>query len=225
MERESFVLFTSIREVISVLTLEQKGMLFQAILDYESDIEPVITDEIAKVAFIPIKQSLDRNNEAWAKEREARSQAGKKGMQSRWHNKVITDDNKDNSVINANNKNNSVISVNNKNNKLYQAITKITDNVNVNVPVNENVNVNEKRVGDKSPRFTPPTLEEIEAYCRERNNNVEPVRFFNFYESKGWMVGKNKMKDWKAAVRTWEKREDPKPKGVDDDFFMRRMGL
>ena len=52
--------------------------------------------------------------------------------------------------------------------------------------------------------FVPPTVEEVEAYCYERNNNVNAQGFVDFYESKGWMVGKNKMKDWKAAVRTWE---------------------
>ena len=56
-------------------------------------------------------------------------------------------------------------------------------------------------------RFTPPTLEEVTAYCKERNNNIIPERFIDFYSSKGWMVGKNKMKDWKAAVRGWEDRE------------------
>ena len=54
--------------------------------------------------------------------------------------------------------------------------------------------------------FIPPTLEEVAAYCRERGNNVDPQEFIDFYESKGWMIGKNKMKDWKAAVRTWERR-------------------
>jgi hypothetical protein len=44
-------------------------------------------------------------------------------------------------------------------------------------------------------------------YCLTRNNQVDPQTFIDFYESKGWMIGKNKMKDWKAAVRTWEKRE------------------
>ena len=57
----------------------------------------------------------------------------------------------------------------------------------------------------KSTRFVPPTLEQVQEYCRERNNNVDAERFIDFYESKGWMVGKNKMKDWKACVRTWEK--------------------
>lgn len=55
-------------------------------------------------------------------------------------------------------------------------------------------------------KFVPPTLEEVTAYSNERHNNLffNPTQFINFYESKGWFVGKNKMKDWKAAVRTWE---------------------
>ena len=54
-------------------------------------------------------------------------------------------------------------------------------------------------------RFQKPTLEEVTEYCRTRNNSIDPEEFFAFYESKGWMVGKNPMKDWKAAVITWEK--------------------
>ena len=65
-------------------------------------------------------------------------------------------------------------------------------------------------MGEKSERptvkkFTPPSLQEVIEYCNERKNGVDPERWFNFYQAKGWMVGKNKMKDWKAAVRTWEK--------------------
>lgn len=77
------------------------------------------------------------------------------------------------------------------------------------------INVNKVKEGKDnsgtSPqRFIPPTIEEIKQYCKERNNDVDTVKFFNFYTSKGWMVGKNKMKDWKAAIITWEK---PKEKG------------
>lgn len=54
-------------------------------------------------------------------------------------------------------------------------------------------------------RFKPPSLDEVKAYCLERKNSVDPQAFVDFYEAKGWMIGKNKMKDWKAAVRTWEK--------------------
>lgn len=53
--------------------------------------------------------------------------------------------------------------------------------------------------------FKKPTLEEVKEYCIERNNNINPQKFIDFYESKGWMIGKNKMKDWKACIRTWEK--------------------
>jgi hypothetical protein len=61
-----------------------------------------------------------------------------------------------------------------------------------------------------SQKFEKPTLPEVKAYCKERQNSIDPERFFNFYESKGWMVGRNKMKDWKAAVRGWELTEAKK---------------
>lgn len=55
-------------------------------------------------------------------------------------------------------------------------------------------------------RFTPPTAEEVREYCLERGNGISGEEFVDFYESKGWMVGSSKMKDWKAAVRTWESK-------------------
>ena len=63
-----------------------------------------------------------------------------------------------------------------------------------------------------------PLVDDIRHYCRERKNSVDPVKFFNFYESKGWMVGSNKMKDWKAAVRTWEAKDNKKKIDVKDAF-------
>ena len=65
---------------------------------------------------------------------------------------------------------------------------------------------------EKRKRFNPPSLEDVKAYCIERKNNVDPNKFIDYYESNGWMVGKNKMKDWKAAVRTWEKNSYGSPK-------------
>ncbi len=56
-------------------------------------------------------------------------------------------------------------------------------------------------------RFTPPTVEEVRAYCNERKNHVSPEAFVAFYESKGWMIGKNKMTNWRRAVITWEQRD------------------
>lgn len=56
-------------------------------------------------------------------------------------------------------------------------------------------------------RFQKPSLEDVEAYCAERSNGIEASRFLDFYEANGWMVGKSRMKDWRAAVRNWERRE------------------
>lgn len=66
---------------------------------------------------------------------------------------------------------------------------------------------NEKNEKKYNSAFAPPTLEEVTEYCQERKNNVNPQKFIDFYESKGWMIGKNKMKDWKASVRTWENKD------------------
>lgn len=65
-------------------------------------------------------------------------------------------------------------------------------------------------------RFTKPTMDDIKSYCSERNNYVDPERFFNYYESNGWKVGRNPMKDWKAAVRTWERTTKYDPHEVPD---------
>lgn len=55
-------------------------------------------------------------------------------------------------------------------------------------------------------RFIPPSIEQVQAYCLERNNGIDPAAFVDFYATRGWMVGRNRMKDWRAAVRTWEHR-------------------
>lgn len=72
------------------------------------------------------------------------------------------------------------------------------------------LDIREKEKIDKKEKLTlfhPPSIEEVASYCKERGNRVDPQQFIDFYTTKGWMVGKNKMKDWKACVRTWERRE------------------
>jgi predicted phage replisome organizer len=65
----------------------------------------------------------------------------------------------------------------------------------------------EKETKATRKRFSPPSLDDVSAYCKERGNTVDAETFIDFYSGKGWMVGKNKMKDWKACIRTWEKRD------------------
>ena len=90
------------------------------------------------------------------------------------------------------------------------------DSVSVNVSVNDSVNVSDSvNVAEAKPaepalarkRFVKPELEEIREFCFEKNINIDVDRFFNYYESKGWKVGVSPMKDWKAAVRNWEKND------------------
>lgn len=64
--------------------------------------------------------------------------------------------------------------------------------------------IEEVKTAKKNARFKKPTLDELEHYCIERQNKVDIQKFYNFYESNGWKVGKNPMKDWRASVRTWE---------------------
>ena len=68
----------------------------------------------------------------------------------------------------------------------------------------------EEPIRKKDGNFISPSLEELTSYCLERKNGINPQGFIDFYSSKGWMIGKNKMRDWKAAVRTWESRTPPK---------------
>ena len=66
-------------------------------------------------------------------------------------------------------------------------------------------------IADTKKKFTPPTVEEVTAYCTEQGFNIDPNTFIDFYESKNWMVGANKMKDWKAACRNWNRRAKDNP--------------
>lgn len=99
--------------------------------------------------------------------------------------------------------------------RIYREKQKLLqDNVKDNV-LQENrdksIDIRDKDIKENTKeKFKKPTLEEVESYCKERNNNVDPERFIDFYESKDWMIGKNKMKDWKACIRTWENKTKEK---------------
>jgi hypothetical protein len=101
--------------------------------------------------------------------------------------------------------------------KRYLTIVKggIKENINRDIKekfkdntINNNTNIT---YNNKEERFKKPTINQVKNYCIERNNNIDAEAFIAFYESKGWMVGSNKMKNWKQAIITWEKRETKKP--------------
>lgn len=101
----------------------------------------------------------------------------------------------------------------------YQSIDTQTDlqiNLQTDLPIKNIKNIKDNREGKSGKsekRFSPPSIEEVGSYIREKGYTVDAERFVNFYESKGWYIGKNKMKNWRAAVATWQK-EDNKRNGI-----------
>jgi predicted phage replisome organizer len=79
------------------------------------------------------------------------------------------------------------------------------------IEIEKEIHSSAKGTTTKRKRFEKPSISDIKQYCMERNNNIDANQFYDYYESNGWKVGKNSMKDWKAAVRTWERSEYRKP--------------
>lgn len=125
--KDSFVLYTKYIDIFKELTDEQAGKLIKVILEYVNDMHPE-PEGLIKIAFIPIKQQLKEDLVKWKEEKEKRSLAGKKGMESRYSNvnKELTNDNNVNKCYN-------------KTNNVKNELTNLTDNVNVYVNVNDNV--------------------------------------------------------------------------------------
>lgn len=124
-------------------------------------------------------ESLNRRMLVFNENRAKRSAAGRLGMARRWG---------DNNVITPLLQSNSTV---------------ITSKVK-----ESKVNESLEKVATKRTAFVAPSLQEVKDYISEKGYTVDAQRFIDFYEAKGWMIGKNKMKDWRAAVRTWMRRPD-----------------
>lgn len=200
-EKKSFVLYHDIRTPLELLTDEQRGKLFLALLNYSEYGELPDFDGALLMAFAFIRTSLDRDAEAWAEKRAKRAEAGRSGGLAK--------------VANASNASSS---------KQNVANLAVPVPVSVSVPVPVNVNSPNTSVGrrtaaspPRAARFTPPTVDEVKTYCVERGSSVDPEKFVDFYSANGWKQGKNKpIVDWKAAVRTWE-RSDAQQKAQDQN--------
>lgn len=93
--------------------------------------------------------------------------------------------------------------------KLNTPLRKVKDPIEEKLIVNNTSNTTINNTMNKG-RFTPPTLTEVIDQCNRTGANIDPQGFIDFYESKGWMIGKNKMKCWKSAIRTWTRKEREK---------------
>lgn len=183
-DKSSFVLYTEYIEQIEILSREQRGDLLTAIFYYAAGRELPDMDGMTKMAFSFIRSQLDKDSEKYKAIVEKRREAGAKGGRP----KASASEEKAK-----------------KANGFFEKQTEAKK------PDNEYDNdikkKDSKESKEKASRFIPPTRQELTAYCEEKNLNVDVERFVDYYTSIGWMVGKNKMKDWKATLRNWSRKE------------------
>ena len=192
--KKSFIVYVSWKRWLDGLTTEQKGQWLEWMMDYCSDLNPDYPqDQAVMIACMMAQDILKRDLKKYQEQCErinCINEERKRKKEEQERSEVNTKSQRSR---------NEVVGDNDNDNDNDNEVSKDT--------------IKENSVKEKSPtsRFIPPTIEQIRDYCIDRNNLVDPERFYNFYQAKGWMVGKNKMKDWKAAVRTWEKDSGFKP--------------
>lgn len=203
--RDSIVFYRSFWEAIKQLPEKERLESLTAILEYGLDeIEPKSAG-VASAMFLMAKPQIDANNR--------RYQNGTKGGRPTTKTKEEQEElKKDNLVHDGSNleltKDNLDIT------KTNLELTSDKPNEKDNVKEKDNVNDNNKKT------FTPPSVSDVSDYCNLNGYGIDPESFVDFYASKGWMVGKNKMKDWKASVRTWARsqRQELTAKGSKNQF-------
>ena len=176
--RDSFVFYRSFADAIAGLPPEEYKKVMQAIIGYALDCTEPTAGGIEYTVFCLVKPQIDANNK--------RYENGKKG--GRPITKQEPNNNQD---------------VTKKKPSNNQDVTNPQPNVYVNVNDNDIKKKDTNVSKEKASRFKPPTVTEVENYCREKEYRIDCERFVDFYRSNDWMVGKNKMKDWRAAVRNW----------------------
>lgn len=178
---------TAVRIIFALITLDQTGEAPE--IEFDSPLEAAVFNIMAETVIA--------NNKAYAEKCEINRQNAKKGGAPKGNQNAAKQP---------------------KTTERLKKQPKQPDNDNDNdyeyESIKEKINKKEKTTAS---RFVRPSLEEVRDYCTERKNNVDPEQFIAFYESNGWKVGRNPMKDWKAAVRTWEKREREEHKHVETE--------
>ena len=205
MNKDSFVFYKSFYEAIRNIPKESQLELYNAICEYSLfGTAPDLSDGIAKAMFIIMQPIIDSANARY----KARVENGKRGGRPR---KKQDEDNLEETEQKPND-------------NLEETEQKPKQNLNDNVNDNDNDNVNDNNISKKATtKFKKPTIEEVQNYCKERNNNINAESFIDYYEANGWKVGRNSMKDWKAAVRTWEKRGTKANKPIKNEWFDKKI--
>ena len=190
---KSFVLYGDFAQHFALLTDSEIGLLFRSVFDYvNTDAIPQNLPPAVAMAFSVLRVQIDRDKEKYTEVCKKRAQAGKIGGQQRAANARQAQANQ------------AFVSKS----KQTQANQADTDSDTV---TDTDIKLDGK--ADKQKRFTPPSVDEVRAYCEQRHNGIDPEYFVAFYVRNGWRVGRNPMKDWKAAIITWEKNNKTKTAG------------
>ena len=201
--RQSFLLYRSFAEVMAELPDAEAGKLYKAIAAYALDgEEPELSGYLAGY-FRLIKPQLDANNNRY-----------KNGLKGGRPKKETTGNKEDKPVETVEETDG------NEEEKPNENQNETTTQPNENENENENENVNNKGSGAKSPRsrFKAPTREEVKQYATENKLALNVDNFMDYYESNGWKVGKNPMKDWKATARRWSRESRAQPPKRDESI-------
>lgn len=195
-DKNSFILRNEYLDIFTDLSDSQAGVLIKAVYKYAAakEIPEGLKDVEVKMAFKFIKKDIDYDTQKYNDLCEKRSLAGKKG------GAPLGNDN-------ANKQNKQMLEKQAKQANVFlnkQNKHSDSDSVCDSDIKEKEIDKEKEKTTLSIKRFVKPSIDEIKAYCLERKNKVDPQRFFDFYESKGWKVGNSPMKDWKAAVRTWE---------------------
>lgn len=217
-DKKSFILYADLINSIDHLTYEEKGILFTHLLDYVNDKNPVLTDRLVLTAWKPIEEQLKRDLRKFKEVKVKRSEAGKKSAELRQQNSTKSTSVESVQQMSTNSTVSDTVNGNenvNDNDILLEKETKgenqdfLQNQISEDEELFESVNpetAKEKKVALKKEKFRPPTVQEVQDYCNERQNGIQAYTFINFYQSKGWKVGNQPMKDWHAAIRTWESK-------------------
>ena len=206
----SCVFYGSFYEAVSLRPLESQGKVYDAIFKFAFENIEAELEGVELAVFLLIKPQLIANRTKY--------ENGCKGGRPKTEVEEQKSDEYGDFSKDSKAKDNQNGTESQPNGKQEEAENKPINNLgkteskpNENDNDNENDNVNENDNGSRGTtrkRFVRPTLDEVKQYCVERHNSVDAQRFIDFYSSKGWLVGNQPMKDWKAAVRTWEQREN-----------------
>ena len=216
MERESFVFYSSFLKAIRAIKKRDiQAELALAIIEYGITGETTECGEVVSVAMELIKPQIEANNQRYINGKKG-AEHGIKGGRPKKENPTETPKKPlknptETPNVNVNDNVNDNISFLEKKKQKSDAAVSDLENENSESPI-ETLQAPKEQSGGGRKKFTIPTPEEVQAYCDERKNGISGQQFCDFYGSKGWRVGSQPMKDWKAAVRTWEmRRKDLSP--------------